>query len=157
MINTTALLQKAPTQLEAATMGCRLETQTNPQLKGWLTYPDSLFTKLEQFIGMENGRKYFRANEVSTEPNGELLFWHTPGQKWVEPLTLKIQATYPETWTATPQDTQLSKPGEVVGKLGAKIKDAKGGQMCQLIEWIIFLRDLPCSGGKLCQRIVNQQ
>jgi len=55
-------------------MGCRLETQTNPQLKGWLTYPDSLFTKLEQFIGMENARKYFRANEVITEPDGELLF-----------------------------------------------------------------------------------
>jgi len=157
VINTTALLQKIPTRLEAATMGCRLETPTNPQLKGWLTYPDRLLAKLEQFIGMENGRKYFRANEVTTEPNRELLFWHTPGQKWAEPLTLKIQATYPETWTATSQDSQLSKPKEVVGKLGADIKDEEGEEMCKLIEWIVVLRDLPCSDGKLCQRPVNQQ
>jgi len=91
-------------------MGCRLETQTNPQLKGWLTYPDSLFTKLEQFIGMENARKYFRANEVITEPNGELLFWHKPGQKWAEPLTDKIQATYPETYPVPPTHTHANAP-----------------------------------------------
>ena len=112
---------------------------------------------MEQFIGMENGREYFRANEVTTEHNGELLFWRTPGQKWAEPLTLKIHATCPETWTATPQDSQLSKPGEVDGKLDADTKDEEGEEMCKLIEWIVFLQDLQCSGGELCQRPVNQQ
>ena len=104
MIITTALLQKVPTQLKTATMGCRLENPNNLHPESWLSYPDSLLAKLEQYIGKEKGRKYFRANEVTTEPHGELKFRLTPDPKWAEPLSLKIQATYPETGMATPQD-----------------------------------------------------
>jgi len=157
MINTTALLQKIQTQLEAATMGCRFETPNNPHLKGWLTYRDSLLAKLEQYIGMENGRKHFRANEVTTEPNGDLIFRLTPGPKRAEPLTLKIQATYPETGMVTPQDSQLSMQGKMDGKLDANTKGEEREEMCKLIEWIGSLQDLPCSDGELYWRFVNQQ
>jgi len=156
VINTTALLQKIPTQLEAATMGCRFETPNNPHLKGWLTYRDSLLAKLEQYIGMENGRKHFRANEVTTEPNGDLIFRLTPGPKRAEPLTLKIQATYPETGMATPQDSPPSVQGNMDGKLDANTKGEESEEMCKLIEWVRTLQDSPCSEGELYRQFANQ-
>jgi len=156
MTNTTAPLQKIPTQLEAATMGCRFETPNNLHPTGWLTYPDSLLAKLEQYIGKENGRKYFRANEVTTEPNGEFKFRLTPDPMWAKPLTLKIQATYPETGMATPQDSPPSVQGNMDGKLDANTKGEESEEMCKLIEWVRTLQDSPCSEGELYRQFANQ-
>jgi len=52
MVNTMALLQKAPTQLEAATMGCCFESPMDSQHIGSLTYPPDLLAELGQIGGM---------------------------------------------------------------------------------------------------------
>jgi len=78
MINTTAPLQKEPTQTMAATMGCRLVNPNNLHSADCLTYLDSLLTMLEQHIGMEKGHRHFCANEVTTKPNGVLQIRLTP-------------------------------------------------------------------------------
>ena len=72
IIDTTATPQNVPTQIVAATMGCRFKPAIDPQHKGLLTYPDNIRVRLGQFNGMELGRKHFKANEVETLPNGEL-------------------------------------------------------------------------------------
>jgi len=119
MINTMAPLQQIPTQLEAATMGCRLETPNNSYLKGWLTYPDSLLAELEHYIGGAKGRKNFRANEVTTAPNGELNFQLTPDPTKAIHHTPQTQALHPITEMATPQDSPPSKQGKMDGQLVA--------------------------------------
>jgi len=74
IINTTAFPQAVPTQILAATMGCRFEPAIDPLHKGLLTYSDTTRVHLGQIRGMELGRKDFKANEVETLPNGELHF-----------------------------------------------------------------------------------
>jgi len=78
IINTTANPQDAPTLISAATMGCRFEPANDPQHKGSLTYPVNILDWLGQIRGMEFGRKHFKANEVETLTNGELLFKTIP-------------------------------------------------------------------------------
>ena len=97
MINTTALLQKVPTQIMAATMGCRLENPNNLHSEGCMTYHSllSLLTTLEQHIGQEKGYRHFGAHEITTEPNGEFKYRLTPTPQRAEPPTTKIQTTYP--------------------------------------------------------------
>jgi len=90
IIDTTATLQNAPTQIEAATMGCRFEPSTDPQYKGSLTYPDSIRAGMDQIKGMETGRKHFGSNEVETDPNGELRFRNIPDIKRVDSPTLDL-------------------------------------------------------------------
>ena len=74
IINTTAFPQAVPTQILAATMGCHFKPAIDPLHKGLLTYSDTTRVRLGQIRGMELGRKYFKANEVETLPNGELHF-----------------------------------------------------------------------------------
>ena len=88
IIDTTATLQNAPIQIEAATKGCRFEPSTDPQHKGSLTYPDSIRAGMGQIKGMETGRKHSRSNEVETEPNGGLRFRNIPDIKRDDSPTL---------------------------------------------------------------------
>jgi len=105
--------------MEAATMGCRFEPPTNPQHKGSLTYPDSLLTGLEQIRGMETGRKHFRPNEVTTDPNGELRFRNIPDQKRAEPLTLELNPrrdTLMSTLGPPMHDTETQQEANLKGR-----------------------------------------
>jgi len=86
IINTTATSQNAPTQIAAATMGCRFEPAIHPQHKSSLTYPDNIRVRMNQISGMEAGRKHFRANEVETLPNGELHFKTVPTKRVDPPI-----------------------------------------------------------------------
>jgi len=85
--------------MEAATMGCRFEPSTDPQHKGSLTYPDSILAGMEHIREMETGRKHFRSNEVTTDPNGELRFRNIPDQKRVESLTLDLNPRKETIWS----------------------------------------------------------
>jgi len=86
IINTTATPQDAPTLITAATMGCRFEPAIDPQHEGSLTYPVNIRVRLGQISGMEFGRKHFKANEVETLPNGELLFKTIPTTRIEPPI-----------------------------------------------------------------------
>ena len=90
IIDTTATLQNALTQIEAATMGCRFEPSTDPQHRGSFTYPDNIRAGMGQIKGMETGRKHFKFNEVETDPNGELRFRNIPDIKRVDSPTLDL-------------------------------------------------------------------
>jgi len=90
IIDTTAPLQNALTQIEAATMGWRCEPSTDPQHTGALTHPDSIRAGVEQIRGMESGRKHFGSNEVKTDPNGELRFRYIQDHKRIDSPTLDL-------------------------------------------------------------------
>jgi len=87
IIDTTASPQAVPTQILAATMGCRFEPAIDPLHKGLLTYPDTVRVRLGQIRGIELGRKYFKANEVETLQNGELHFNIIPTKKIDPPIS----------------------------------------------------------------------
>jgi len=78
IIDTTATLHKAPTQIAAATMGYLFEPSTDPQHKGSLTYPDNIRAEIGQIKGMKTGLQYFGFNEVGTYPIGEPHFRNIP-------------------------------------------------------------------------------
>jgi len=86
IINTTATPQEAPTLITAATMGCRFEPAIDPKNKGLHTYPVNIRVRLGQISGMEFGRKHFKANEVETLTNGELLFKTIPTTRIEPPI-----------------------------------------------------------------------
>ena len=86
IINTTATLQNAWTQIAAATMGCRFEPSTDPQHKSSLTYPDNIRAGMGQIKGMETERKHFSIDDVETYPNGELQIRNIPINRVDSPI-----------------------------------------------------------------------
>ena len=108
IIDTTATTQNVPTQIVAATMGCRFEPAIDPLHKGLLTYPDNIRVRLGQFSGMELGRKHFKANEVETLPNGELHFETIPTKRIDPPIPDEERPGTP-LWPSMHDTTTLQK------------------------------------------------
>jgi len=108
IINTTAIPQDSPTLITAATMGCCFEPANDPQHKGSLTYPVNIRVRLGQISGMEFGRKHFKANEVETLTNGELLFKTIPTTRIEPPIPDEERPVTP-LWPSTHDTTTLQK------------------------------------------------
>ena len=95
IINTTVHPQDTPTLTMAATMGCRFEPAEDPQHKGSLTYPVNIRVGLGQISGMKSGHKHFKANEVETRSNGEIIFKTIPTMKIEPPIPDKNRPETP--------------------------------------------------------------
>jgi len=95
IINTTAHPQDAPTLTMAATMGCRFEPAEDTKHKGFLTYPVNIRVGLGQISGMKSGHKHFKANEVETRSNGEIIFKTIPTMEIEPPIPDKNRPETP--------------------------------------------------------------
>jgi len=62
------------TWIMAATMGRLFVPTIDPQHNGLLTYPNNFLVRLGHVSGMERGRRFFKAHEMETLADGELLF-----------------------------------------------------------------------------------
>ena len=81
--------------ITVATMGCRFEPAVVPQHKGSLTYPANIRLRMGRISGTKSGHKHFRANEVETLTNGEMIFKTISTSEIVPPLPNKNRSVTP--------------------------------------------------------------
>jgi len=112
--------------------------------------------KLEHYIGGAQGRKNFWAHEVTTEPNGELLFQLTPDPTKAKPPSHQIQALNPEIGMATPQDSPPNLQGIMDGKLDANTNGEESEARDIYTKWFDSLQDSSCLEGEICRQSRNQ-
>jgi len=95
IINVNAHPLAAPKLITAATMGCRFEPAVDPQHKGSLTYLANIRLRMGLISGMKSGHKHFRANEVETRTNGEMIFKTISTTEIVPPLPNENRSVTP--------------------------------------------------------------